>query len=318
MTGVRREILQFEPVDADDMFRRLADRIITAALDPDRSPYGIEELEAVAAALDVSLAGGAASRQSAQQAHEGYVAWLRCRAVEAGGAWAAAVQAAEDGVPGRHERERIAWQWIQRYERRPFPVGHACPEFLPGMPAETLCELMPLEGIQYACAIEPAGERGGALLYMAKMVERRYLLSGAWLDEGREVWVPDGARVEVIPVPQRSISKAKRKQAQQEWRTANGLPAGRGRHPGAVSWTPERIVAALVDYTREHRKRPKSRERFLLWAYERAGKKAPYGAEVMGRRWSASLGAPYPALRDELADPTGVVLVIDRDKPAES
>lgn len=305
MLSVTRYLPRLIPVDPDGARQRIADLLEQAGHDPGSVPYGVDALEAVAASLATIN-----DKHDEEPERETYLNWLALRAREHGGTWAEALQFQDDGLPTWDQSERIAWQWIRGHAAMPFPVGRKCLELGEGMPAEALRELMPLEGHEYAFAVEPIGERGGALLFMGKPVQRRYFDAR---DIGAEpVLVPDGARVEVMPVPQRSIPTATQTEARQRWREANGLPVRAGRHPGPSYWTLGRIVASLLEYVDASGRAPRSREAFVSWAYECQGQYLTPGSEkVTGARWDKMVGGSIIALARAITGSHSPVWTVD-------
>lgn len=304
MPGVAGFVSRLIPMDSDALRGRIDELLVQARRDPGSVPYGVTALEAIAAGL------GNVAGNYVQHERDQYLRWLELRAQEQGGAWAAAVQTGEDALPTSDQRERIAWQWIRRHAA-PFPVGQGCLELGAGMPGVALTDLLPLMGDEYAFELEPHGKRGGALLFMGKTIGRRYLSAGGWIGTRLE-WVPDGARVEPIPVPRRSISKADQAAARRWWREVHGLPTGAGRHAGATFWTPARISDNLLAYVQEHHAPPKDRETFVEWAHAREGMTIAIGGlQTTGKRWTRTLGVGWAPIRDEVATPTGAVLVVE-------
>jgi len=307
-------------MDAEGEQSRLAALIERATREPGSVPYSADELEAALAWLEA-----VSEDIDADSDRDAYPQWLAMRARELGGAWCAAIGSHDNGFPTWDEPERMAWGWIRQHASYPFPVGRKCPELQPGMPAEVLRALMPLEGVEYAAKVESAGTRGGALLFMCQPVERRFLAGRKWISR-QQAWMPDGGRVEVVPVPRRSIPKAQQADARRWWRAANGLPSGAGRHPGADYWTAARIVDALVCYVREHGCAPANRRDFVQWAIEQATPvdKRPDGgfddwvAAALGTRWGKRLGMPFDTLTGEIAGESATVWTTESEIASES
>ena len=131
--------------------------------------------------------------------------------------------------------------------------------------------------------------------------------------------VPDGARVEVVPVPPRSISKAKQVEARRWWRKVNGLPVKAGRHPGAEYWTDARIVDALHAYRDANGGKTPGLRKFVMWAHEQVVPESeqPDGgldegvAATLGTRWNKRLGMSPADLAKSFE--SGVVWIVEEE-----
>ncbi len=318
MPGVTRYLPRLIPVDQDGARQGIADLLEQADRDPGSVPYGVDALEAVAAWLATI-----SDKHDEQPERERYLNWLVLRAREHGGTWAEAVQFQDDELPTCDQSERIAWQWMRGHAAAPFPVGRGCPELGPGMPAEATQSLMPLECAEYAFAVEPQGERGGCLLFMAKTTPRRFASGREWIGQELTV-VPDGARVVAVAVPQRSISKATQAAARRRWREVNGLPTGAGRHAGAAFWTPARIVHALLEYVAEKGSVPPSRDQFVMWARDTVTPEdeqpelEPGSVKVLGDRWTKRLGVAFDTLSSELGSEADTVWTVEGEASTEA
>lgn len=245
---------------------------------------------------------------------DAYRRWLRCRAKQAGEPW----ESVQEYRMVRHgDPYGRALHWLTRHAAAPFIVGTACPELEAGFPAAAARELMPLQSSEYAAVVIPVGDLGGAFLGMSKPTRERYMSCGEWFEvsDGSEPsgWRPDGRRVEVVPVPKRSISKETQKSLRRWWRGVNGLPA-RGRQPGPEFWNAARILDALIAYVSENEAAPPSRDAFVRWAYEREGAWLNASSVgVVGHRWSRELRTPFPELADAVGNPKADVWVVEED-----
>jgi hypothetical protein len=350
--GVARYVPRLIPLDYEGERKRIAELLDNARRNPKSVRWSVEELEAVAAWLALEPSGPDESVRASvglvladpQKAFasgtsileldlrvapdllaDAYIRWLLDRASEADrsdaadGSWTAARRWIRAHGTSRQDDPRSrALSWFLRHAdtRARFPVGSSCPELQDGFPASAARELMPFEGVEYASVVIPVGRRGGALLCMFRPSGERYVSGGKWDTElGISAsWKPDGRRVEVMPVPKRSIPIAMQQGVRRWWRTVNGLPGRAGRTPGPSYWTAERIVDALITFRKETCGAPKSRDAFVKWACARAEYAIKDSqAGVIGDRWSRQLQLSFSEVRDAIAVPSGDILIVEVD-----